>query len=61
MKLPVSQRYAKEGNAKQDSILKGAEERFEYIYVWKKGTATQTRKNKSMCGVKMPAKTKKNK
>ena len=61
MKLPVSQRYAKEGNAKQDSILKGAEERFEYIYVWKKGTAAQTRKNKSMCGIKAPAKTKKNK
>jgi hypothetical protein len=36
MKLPVSQRYAKKDNARKDSILKGADERFEYIYVWKK-------------------------
>ena len=59
LKLPVSQRYAKDDNVKQASILKGAEERFEYIYVWKRRTATETRKNKSMCGVK--AKTQKNK
>ena len=62
LKLPVSQRYAKDDNVKQASILKGAEERFEYIYVWKRRFAngkTETRKNKSMCGVK--AKTQKNK
>jgi hypothetical protein len=51
MKLPVSQRYAKKDNTRKDSILKGAEERFEYIYVWKKRTPMETRKNKSKCGV----------
>ena len=51
LKLPVSQRYAKEDNTRKDSILKGAEERFEYIYVWKKRTPMETRKNKSKCGV----------
>ena len=52
MKLPVSQRYAKKDNTRKDSILKGAEERFEYIYVWKKRTPMETRKNKSKCGKK---------
>jgi hypothetical protein len=51
MKLPVSQRYAKKDNTRKDSILKGADERFEYIYVWKKRTPMETRKNKSKCGV----------
>ena len=49
MKLPVNNRYAKEGNARGDAIKKG-EERFEYIYVWKKRTRGETRKNQSSCG-----------
>lgn len=56
LKLPVSQRYAKDDNVKQKTILKGSEERFEYIYVWKKRSPTETRKNKTKCGV-LPRKT----
>ena len=50
--LPVSQRYAKAGNAKGKAILlNDAEDRFEYIYIWKKTAARKTRKNQSKCGV----------
>ncbi len=49
--LPVSQRYAKTGNARGQAILlEGESDRSEYIYVWKKGKANQTRKNQSKCG-----------
>jgi hypothetical protein len=49
--LPVSQRYAKAGNAKGKAILlNDAEDRFEYIYIWKKTAASKTRKNQSKCG-----------
>lgn len=51
--LPVSQRYAKAGNAKGKAILlNDAEDRFEYIYIWKKTAQRKTRKNQSKCGVK---------
>ncbi len=51
--LPVSQRYAKTGNARGQAILlEGESDRSEYIYVWKKTAARKTRKNQSKCGLK---------